>query len=866
MPESPLAELIPLWRTLHEDATTVLVTPALDYVGALELGGLDVRFTSEEAVASAGEGLRSFLGGLEDRCNLLFLYRVYDDGAADIRDYEEATAGAEPAALQEYVASRAAWLSAQRVRRARLFLFFTPRVAGKSSLERGHLGMRLVFKQPSEVTHALHHQRVKEVATLRDRLASRLLQLGLASRELAPEEVRRLYYELLNPTQARLRASAPQAPLRDNLWSDACVEKEGNHLREYTEAEHLCTEAFEDGRGYFRQGAVFRRVATLKVLPESGTDYFSSRWLQSLSSRTRDGADVPFGYTLAVALTVEPQAFTRWRLNTQHKLVEALRHALPFLGGSSISKEVEDRAQQHSITALFEELNAMATKVVSLSVSLLLDAPSLEVLDERTESAKAAFARAGNSELMVEDVAQLPAFLSMLPGSGPYQLRRKGCTSRNAADFLPVFSPWCGGQVASLMLTPTGELFRFSLFDKSFGVNAFHGLVAADTGSGKSFTMGALILDGLAAGLDGILVDNGNSWKQLTHLMGGVHLPVDLNTSISPFLAYPYMLDADGNLDTEAIRQVVRFIEVCVTDQTLPSFDLLHQYVVGRAVVSCYQERFRGHPDARPLLGDFRAFLHEIANHQDSHPRDKEIAAELHLRLRMFCDEDGVYAKFLNRPSTLRFDSRLLTFELEKVSKDPLTRKIAMAAIMEAISNRAVARRRRTLVAVDEAHEYLGNDASVETFLGGCYAKMRKYDVAMWTISQKFETFMSCRVAPTIIGNSALKLFLWHSSGHSVISRYFNLSPRAASEFARLEKRNGRHSDAFLMYGSRMATVRIAMHPLAYWILTTDGDDKALLERAATRNPSLSRLELLKELAARYPEGATRAGVRARAA
>jgi hypothetical protein len=133
---------------------------------------------------------------------------------------------------------------------------------------------------------------------------------------------------------------------------------------------------------------------------------------------------------------------------------------------------------------------------------------------------------------------------------------------------------------------------------------------------------------------------------------------------------------------------------------------------------------------------------------------------------------------------------------------------------------------------------------------------MRKYDIACWTISQKFETFMSSRAAPIIIGNSALKLFLYHSSGHQVIGRYFGLPPRAIAEFARLQKKNGHYSDVFLIYGQRMATMRVAMHPLAYWILTTDGEDRALLERAAAKNPSLGRFELLQELAARFPHGA----------
>ena len=84
-----------------------------------------------------------------------------------------------------------------------------------------------------------------------------------------------------------------------------------------------------------------------------------------------------------------------------------------------------------------------------------------------------------DSQLYDEEVTQVPAFLSMLPGSSGYQLRKKGCTSRNAGDFLPVFAPWRGcSRAMSLLSTPTGEAFKLDLFDKSLAAS-HHGLVAA---------------------------------------------------------------------------------------------------------------------------------------------------------------------------------------------------------------------------------------------------------------------------------------------------------------------------------------------------------------------------------------------------
>src|SRR5262249_17970125 len=159
---------------------------------------------------------------------------------------------------------------------------------------------------------------------------------------------------------------------------------------------------------------------------------------------------------------------------------------------------------------------------------------------------------------------------------------------------------------------------------------------------------------------------------------------------------------------------------------------------------------------------------------------------------------------------------RLLTFDLAEVSSNPAAKKIAMAAVMQAIANRAVARRNRTLVEVDEGHEYLGTDAVAERFLAGCYRKMRKYDVAMWWISQNLGDFVSSKVGDAILGNSHLKIFLKHGPGAAQdrVVDYFKMPPRAAQAFRALDRKRGHYSDLFLIYGGTSATVRMALHPL----------------------------------------------------
>lgn len=850
MKEASLADLIPLWRTLREGEVTALVTPALDYVGALELTPVDARFAGPGELESIGESLRSLISTLDDECTLHFLYRVTLDASAEIHGYADAHSASQPL-LHEYVESRAKWLQSQSLRDVRLYLFFSK--GGLSSLQRGALGVRMPFASLPRLAHQRHTENLKALLTLRNLLRDRLQSLRIGVRELSPEEVQSVHAQLLNPTHVAKHLRMPKVDVQDTLWSDETVSRLGDHLREYTEAEQLVREELEEERGYLRQEGVLRRALTLKVLPERGTTYFEAEQLLNLGTLDASGQRVPFPFWLAVTLHVQSQGRAKFLLNAQHGLVEALRNAVPFLADRSVAKQAQDAAKQGGIAALFAELNAMASKLVTLSVTLLLDGHSLEQLNERTNAARAAFSEAGNSELLLEEVSQLPAFLAVLPGAGAYQFRKKTCTSRNAADFLPVTAAWRGcSKPVSLLASPLGDVFRFDPFDKRLSP-AHHGLVVADTGSGKSVTLGALTLDALASGVDAILVDNGGSWEPMTRLLGGIHLPVDLTTPMTPFRPWVEMLEG-GALDMEAVQDVVSFLELCVREEGQRGFDKLTIQLVAKAVQRAYVTEFRQKPEARPLMRAFHEAL-RATGVEATHPDDKRICDDIARRLTLFVG-DNLYGPFLDRPSTLRFDAKLITFDMAAVSKSPITRSIAMSTVMSVITTRAAAKRRRTLVEVDEGHAYLGQDETAERFLERCYRVMRKFDVAMWMITQQFGDFVKAKSGDAILGNSPIKIFLRHLSGHDVVSKYFHFSERTDATFRGLTMSPGRFSDLLLKYGERLATVRLALHPLAYWILTTDGDDKKLLLRAAEKNPRLSRLEVLRHVANAFPHGA----------
>jgi hypothetical protein len=216
-----------------------------------------------------------------------------------------------------------------------------------------------VFADIDRLSRERHEAELRSLGQLRDRLAGRLGQIGIAFRELTQSDAWQLHYDLLNPGRARQALAAPDGKVQADLWDETTLRALGSDAREYSEAEQLVHEGLEDARGYFRQGDLLRRVLTLKILPEAGTDYFGSEPLLGLAVQ-RGREREPMCFTLSVAVQVVPQAAARWNLNVKHKLVDALRNTLPFLqGGRSVEQETADHAHQESIQELFAELTGM---------------------------------------------------------------------------------------------------------------------------------------------------------------------------------------------------------------------------------------------------------------------------------------------------------------------------------------------------------------------------------------------------------------------------------------------------------------------------------------------------------------------------
>jgi conjugal transfer ATP-binding protein TraC len=161
----------------------------------------------------------------------------------------------------------------------------------------------------------------------------------------------------------------------------------------------------------------------------------------------------------------------------------------------------------------------------------------------------------------------------------------------------------------------------------------------------------------------------------------------------------------------------------------------------------------------------------------------------------------------------------------------------------------------RKIVVFDEVWRLLESPSSAR-LIAELYRTSRKYRCSILTISQSVEDFTSSAIAPALVNNSATVYLLKQRLGHELVGKQFHLNEREQDIFRALEMRRGEYTEALILYGQHHFLARVVLSPLEYWIATTHPADLAAERSLAARNPSWSRLRLIAELAARFPQGA----------
>jgi conjugal transfer ATP-binding protein TraC len=387
--------------------------------------------------------------------------------------------------------------------------------------------------------------------------------------------------------------------------------------------------------------------------------------------------------------------------------------------------------------AAFEELHEAlleGDRPVQLYLGIALFAPSLEAAEAAAANARAYWAELG-FQLMEDRHLHLPCFLNCLPFGADraairHLFRYKTVATRHALPLLPLFGDWKGtGTPDFTLISRNGQLMNMALFDSDASFNA---VIAAQSGSGKSFLTNEIISAYLSIGAQVWVVDVGGSYAKQVEMYQGDLLDFEPGREMC---INPFPLVADYGDEEDILAGLI----VAMAAPTQPLSDL-QIAELKRAMKGIWDRKGGG-----MTVDDLAAVL---VAHEDLRIRD------VGNQLYPFTSQ-GEYGRYLSGRNTVSFRNAFTVLELEALKGRRHLQQVVLLELVYQIQQTVYRgdRSRPKLVIIDEAWDLLAS-TSVGSFINDAYRRFRKYGASAIVIMQSVADLYENPVGRAIAENS----------------------------------------------------------------------------------------------------------------
>ena len=212
---------------------------------------------------------------------------------------------------------------------------------------------------------------------------------------------------------------------------------------------------------------------------------------------------------------------------------------------------------------------------------------------------------------------------------------------------------------------------------------------------------------------------------------------------------------------------------------------------------------------------------------------------------------DTAYGRILDRRSTITLKKDLTSIEVQSLNDHPELKDVMLLLLTSYIQDMSTKDFQRPyLLIVDEA-ERLFQTELARQFVITCYRTWRKFNSGIWALSQNYKDFLRDKnLSDSLLPNTTSLIVLrqrkidWED-----FRQTFDFNEAQVNAIKSLEIVKGKYSEFFYMQDEKQALLRLIPEPLSYWICTSDGNDKAVIEQTRQQNPDKSLLEVLEHLA-----------------
>jgi conjugal transfer ATP-binding protein TraC len=626
-------------------------------------------------------------------------------------------------------------------------------------------------------------------AELRATLHQVLATAGLAPETLSADRYVRLLNTLLN--------WAPAASWRDRIVPECDPQRLiRDQLLDYDVAVEV------DARG-LHLGTTRVQTVSVKRYPDRVGFGLASRFLSDPASGTRG---VRHNVLLSLNLHFPDPESTRAGLTAQRQWAANMAYGplvkyLPQLG-----------ARKRGFDALFEALDR-GDRTVLAYFGVVLFTPEEEAV--AALSNLRTYWRELGFQVLPDRFFCLPLFLHCLPfgaerGALKDLVRYRTLATGHAVSLLPVFGDWKGtGTPVLNLVSRSGQLMALSLFDTTSNYNA---VIAAQSGSGKSFLTNELISTNLSVGGRCWVIDVGRSYQNLCEALDGQFLAFarDSAPSLNPF-------ELIRNWEEEA-----DVITALVTAMAAPTEPLGDYRTAGlkrvlRSVWDAHGTAMTVDDVANALRADPDHRVQDVGN-----------------QLYPFTTA-GEYGRFFNGRNTIAFGADFVVLELEELKGRKHLQQVVLLQLIYQIQQAMFLgdREQPKLVIIDEAWDLL-TQGDVARFIEAGYRRFRKYRGAAITVTQSLNDLYGNPTGRAIAENSA-QTFLLAQPSQAIdqlrAERRLPMTDAGAELLKTVHTVPGAYSEILVLTGRGGGIGRLVVDPFRRLLYSTDPQDVAALRR-----------------------------------
>lgn len=448
-------------------------------------------------------------------------------------------------------------------------------------------------------------------------------------------------------------------------------------------------------------------------------------------------------------------------------------------------------AQYHDFDTLFKALDD-GDRIVDFNLSVVLFDDSEEKLQNSVSNVKTYYRTLGLN-LLEDDFFHLPIFLNALPlGADRKAMNTLGryCTmaTRHAVRLLPFLSDWKGTGTPLMQFTSrTGQLMNIDLFDS--GTN-FNGVIAAQSGSGKSFLTNEITMAYLGTGDRVWTIDVGRSYEKLCNVLDGKFMVFSEQSQIclNPF-------DVTENYEEEAGMIVGLLVAMAAPNDGLSDFQIAH---LRRILTIEWEKHGRNLTIDRVAEALIEEGARKVQEHQEKAHRISDIGEQL-----FPFTTKGEFGKWFNGKNNLNMDNRYVVLELEELKgKKDLQTVVLLQLIYQIQQEMYLGERdQRKVLVMDEAWDLLSSP-SVAKFIETGYRRFRKYGGCALTITQSINDLYNSHAGVAIAENSA-NMVLLRQKGQTIDSireqKRLPLSDGGYDLLKTVHTNPGKYSEIFFM-------------------------------------------------------------------